>query len=297
MEDVQTLPEMNLEELSVIGFTNYRIFLATYFAQEKKSNPRFSYGEWAKRLNSKDASTLTKIIRGQRHPGPRLIGQLVTYFKFNDSESRYFRSMIQMEKVKEESVLRLQVLESLGKLNVKTRPKKEIDSEAFALISKWYSLAIRQMVKIPNFKLDSNWIADHLQFPVAAGEIQQMLETLISRGFLSVSEESKVAVSAPLDTINDKTDINVRNYHCEMLENAKTSIQKTATEEREFTSLTLAFQSSRIQEAKDLIRKFKADFDELLGEPNAGSDCDSVYQFQMQFFPLTCFEDTNNEPT
>ncbi len=279
-------PQVTSYKLRVTEFTDYRAFLKAYYADARLKNPRFSYGAWSKKLNTKDTSTLTKIIKGQRDPGPRLTEQFITYFKFSESEAKYFRSMVQLEKLQEESSLRLEILDTLGR-SPKTTGTKTIDAADFASISEWYSFAIRQMTKLRAFQPSARWIAKHLRFGVSEEQAQDMLNNLVRFGFLSVCKiRNTLTVGDPITTPSDAPNSYIKKFHLQMLNNAAKSINEVPVERREFTSLTLAFNSSHLTEAKKLIRKFQADFDLLMGEKTPQEN-DSVYQFQIQFFPLT----------
>ncbi|OQW48575.1 MAG: hypothetical protein A4S09_04035 [Proteobacteria bacterium SG_bin7] len=272
--------------LRVTEFADYRAFLKAYYADARVKNPRFSYGAWAKKLHTKDTSTLTKIIKGQRDPGPRLTEQFISYFKFTENEAKYFRSMVQLEKLQGESSLRLEVLDTLGR-SPKSTPAKTVDTADFANISEWYSFAIRQMTKIRDFQSNTRWISKRLRFGVTEEQVQNMLNTLIRLGFLKIyNHTNTLTTGEPVDTPSDIPNSHIRKFHLQMLNNAAKSINDIPVEQREFTSLTLAFNSSRLTEAKKLIRKFKSDFDQLMSDKTPEEN-DSVYQFQVQFFPLT----------
>lgn len=276
--------------LRVTEFADYRAFLKAYYADARLKNPRFSYGAWAKKLHTKDTSTLTKIIKGQRDPGPRLTEQFIAYFKFNESEAKYFRSMVQLEKIQGESSLRLEILDTLGR-SPKASDSKTLEAADFASISEWYSFAIRQMTKLRDFQPNARWIAKHLRFDVNEEQVQGMLNTLVRFGFLSLCKiRNTLTIGEPLYTPTDTPNSHIKKFHLQMLNNAAKIINEVPVEQREFTALTLAFNSSHLAEAKKLIRKFQADFDQLMSEKTP-LEKDSVYQFQIQFFPLT-----QNEP-
>ncbi len=275
----------DLERIQVTKYTDYHTFLNDYFAVARKRNPRFSYGAWAKKLDTKDTSTLTKIIKGQRTPGPRLVEKFITYFKFDENEAKYFRNLIHFEKLQGDPSMRFTVLDSLRK--GASNGKRVLDPKDFALISDWYGYALRQLVKVRGFQPNAEWVCRHLRYNVTKEQIQKMFDNLIRIGALKVdTANQKIVISEALHTTEDRADNFIRKFHYQMLENAAKSISDVPVENREVTALTLAFNSSRIKEAKMLIRKFKSDFDLLMsGKDN--TDCDSVYQFQIQFFPLS----------
>ncbi len=280
LDSMEDLPLDFSEKIPVTDFTDFRVFLKAYFKFARQKNYRFSYGAWAKKLQTKDTSTLTKIVHGQRDPGPRLIEQLVKYFKFSGNEANYFRSMVQLEKQKEESSLKLSILETLGKTRAAAKGKL-ISATDFNLISEWHALAIRQLSRLGGFIPSLQWISEKLRFPVSDTKISEAIDSLKKLELLYADQ------SGPFYTSEDLSDSSRKKFHLQSLEIAAKALNDIDVLEREFTSLTLAFSSSRMKEAKNLIRKFKTDFDNLMGETRGSEELDSVYQFQIQFFPLT----------
>lgn len=280
-----------LEETGELGvkvtdYLNYRSFLNAYFLDARRRNPRLSYGSWARRLNVKDTSTLTKILRGQRHPGPKVIDNFIQYFKFDSKDSGYFRNMVMLERYSNEPSVKLQILESLGRENPQAA-KTVIDEKAFGLISNWYGFAIRSLINVKGFTEDLDWIAKKLMFLVSPKAIQTTLNHLLELGLVVRNAAGAlVSTEASIHTTNDISSEFIKKHHEEMLDNAKRALRMIGVEKREFTSATITFDSSRVAEAKQLIRKFKSDFENLF-ESSKNSSGDSVYQIQVQFFPLT----------
>ena len=64
---------------------------------------------------------------------------------------------------------------------------------------------------------------------------------------------------------------------------ANISLTTVPVDKREFGSMTLAFNSKRIEEAICLIRKFQEDFSVIFED----DEKDEVYKLNVQFFPLS----------
>jgi uncharacterized protein (TIGR02147 family) len=99
-----------------------------------------------------------------------------------------------------------------------------------------------------------------------------------------VKKEKKLHLAVKsLHTLQDVPSAAIRRYHDSMIENAKEALHVFPVEVREFQGKTIAIPNDQIQEAKQLIRNFSKHFDRKIDVTRS----DSVYQLNIQFFPLT----------
>lgn len=80
-------------------FKNYREFLLAYASYQKARYPHWSYGSWARKLGVGGTATITRVLRGDRDPGPLLVEKLIQHFAFSTKEAEYFRSLVHLSKV------------------------------------------------------------------------------------------------------------------------------------------------------------------------------------------------------
>lgn len=269
--------------LRIQQFSDYRVFLQTHAQDMKKTKTAWSFGLWSKSLGLKTTSSLTKIIQGQREPGPQITDKFVRYFGFDHKQAQYFRDLIRLQKIKNDSRLSVMLMEKIGK-DFPQSSLRLMDNKSFLIISNWYYLALRELVRIKGFQENPDWIVEQFQFKITGREVSQAIKILIEMGLLKRDKSNNlIIVDGRLDTSNDISSEAIRRYHEQMLEHAKAAVRKFNVEEREITSTTLVMNSKQIGIAKELIREFKQKFEQLL-EDESG---DRVYQIQIQLFPLT----------
>ncbi|MBI4042791.1 MAG: TIGR02147 family protein [Deltaproteobacteria bacterium] len=269
--------------MDIHNFTDYRSFLLAYADDAKKANPHWTYGIWAKRLGLKDTSSITKIVRGQRHPGPELTDQLIKNLGFDVKRAQYFRDLIHLQKVKKDPRLSLLLLEKMSK-NHPQAVSRILDDETFSLISNWYCTAIREMVRLDHFFEDPKWVSRQLHFKVTPTQASRALDLLFKVDLLKRDRNGKLQITDKrFATQNDYASEAIKRYHEAMLDNAKLAIRKIPVERRDFQASVLTMNFDSISEAKELIRQFKDSFCRLL-EKEKG---DGTFQIQIQFFPLT----------
>jgi uncharacterized protein (TIGR02147 family) len=272
-----------MEKIRVNQFTDYRAFLLAHIQDKRKSQPQWTFGVWTKTLGLKDTSSITKIIQGQRHPGQEITKKFIKYFNFSEREAQYFNDLVTFQKIKDDPRLSVLLLEKMGKQNPDLTTRV-LDEKTFLLISNWYCLAIREMIRLNEFFEDANWISKNFLFKVTPKEAERALKLLVEVGLFSRSPNGQLTIqTGSYSTQNDFAAEATKRFHEASLENAKLAVRNIDVNEREFVSTTFAMKQKNIPEAKQLIRDFKVKFEELLEEDGA----DEVYQLQIQFYPLT----------
>lgn len=264
-------------------FLDYRTFLIAHAQEQKRRNPQWSYGAWAKRLGLGGTATITRIVQGDRHPGPKLVEKLVDYFGFTAPEAEYFRDLVQLDKLKNDPKMSTMLREKLGKKS-SSDPKKDGDEKAFQALANWYFLTIREMLRIEGCDPYPEWISKMLRFKVSPRQVTHALQVLTDLGLISIDQTGQPhQAESQLETSNDVASEALKRYHEEMLEHAKASLRQMAPEEREFSAQTLTLNRANLPKAKVLIKEFQEKFAELAGH----GEGDQVFQFQQQLFPLS----------
>jgi uncharacterized protein (TIGR02147 family) len=274
---------MDTQNLNVKNFGDYRSFLKTHFEVKQKLNPSWSLGAWAKRLDLKATSSLTKILNGDRDPGESITEKFAQYFDFDSNEKNYFNDLIRLSKIKDDPRLKMILMQKMGR-EYPDAHLHVLTDKSFEIISNWFCMTIREMVRLYDFQEDPEWIQERLMFEVSVDEIRQAIKDLLHQGLIKRNDEGKLISSQGLlHTTNDVASKSIKRFHKQMLDHAKTSLHTVDVELREFSSETLTINKSNISQAKELIRDFKAKFARLLEEQQG----DETYQLQVQFFPLT----------
>jgi len=273
----------NTIQLDVGKFADYRAFLLSHVQDQKRNNPDWTYGMWVKKLGLKDTSSITKIIQGRREPGTEITDKLVHYFAFKPKDAQYFRDLVRLHKIKNDSRLAVLLLEKMGK-DHPDRAFRLIDDKTFTLISNWYCIAIREMVRLDEFFEDPNWISKRMNFKVTPTEVSKAIDMLLQAGLLRRDKNNNLKIAeGRFHTKNDFASEAIKRYHEASLDNARLAIRNLPVEQREITASVLTMSCENIPKAKELIREFKDRFCRLL-EEDKGS---GTFQIQIQFFPLT----------
>ncbi len=269
----------------ILDHTNYRSFLKAHYEFMKQNSRNFSYEAWARKLGLRNNTSLLKIIRGDRNAGPEVQEKLIQYFHFHSDEISYFRDLVLLEKIPEQSPLRHEIIERLT-FRHKDGEFHHMNADQFALLSQWWSWALRQLIKFKRFKRDSSQeIAKLFRFKVTPKEIEVSVDRLIEFGFVQVDQEGVLVTDpTPQHIRSDVSNEAIRSFHENSLINAQIALRNQAVEEREFNALVLAVKEEDLGAAKEEIVSFMRKFNQRFAKE---ADGDTVYQLELAWFPLT----------
>jgi len=87
-----------MQPVNLLTYTSYISFLKDYYLYKKNKNSHFNYTVWSQKLKLANVSILTRILNGDRSPGPQLSEAFSNYFQFSQKEKEYFTTLIRLEK-------------------------------------------------------------------------------------------------------------------------------------------------------------------------------------------------------
>jgi uncharacterized protein (TIGR02147 family) len=198
---------------------------------------------------------------------------------FSKSEAEFFSDLVESEHA------RSQVKKNLAKIRLNKQENKAhqmIQLDAFKLISDWYHFAILELLTLKKLKHNVAWVSEALQ--ISEYEAQSAIERLIRLGFITEKKGKWVPSDENSVTPTEVTSDAIRRFHGQILEKAIRALNLQSVEERDFTTLTLAFSKNQMKEAKEELKKLRREFVKKFG---GAASSDSVYCLSFQFFQLT----------
>ena len=267
---------------SIFNYASPRQFLLDTLSSKQKLDPEFSVRKWAKEMDLKSHTLLVMLLQGTRPLRVKHAAFLAKGLRLSSQEKLYLQALIQFEGAEDPEEKSLYEL-WLSDLNPgKEFRTKEVDE--FMVISHWVHMAILAITQLRDFESSAQWIHARLKSKVEISEINAALTRLLSLGLLVKNKEGKLeATFNRVTTRDDVANAGARKYHQEVLKLAGQAIDKSPITQREAQSFVLSVSHDKIPLAKEMIRKFRAQFAQAIGS-DAGSE---VYQMTVQFFQLT----------
>jgi uncharacterized protein (TIGR02147 family) len=267
----------------LFSYTDYRTFLNDYNAKKKEANPNWSMGNWGRKLGVSSTAVLSNVLNGKRNPGNKLTTLFTDYFKFSEREREYFIDLVRLKKAGSDASLSIALMEKMKKLNP-VADFELLSDEQFNTISKWYYFGIREMINLPYFIEDFDWIAKQLGGKITATEAKRAIRDLLTISLLDRDENGKLIVkNSTFKTTTDIASEGLKRFHEGMINNALESIRKTEVSKRDISGRTINISEKNLGRLKEYIKDFRDKVEELFEESCVDS---KTYQLNVQLFPL-----------
>lgn len=273
---------------NLFEYENYREYLKDAYQALKTKDKKYSFRYFARVAGFKAHSFLRLVMDGKSNLSPGSIEKIGKAFKFNSEQQRFFKNLVSLNQARTSEEKHHFSSELLKSKNYrKIFPLRE---SQYFYFSRWYYTVVRELVGLPGFKEDMQWIGRHTHPPISAAEAQDAVNNLLKLELLKRDENGKlVQASAVVSTPAEVHSAYVASWHKEYIKKGADSIDTVPRENRDISSVCLGFSKENIQVVKDLIANFRKEVVELaIRQPNRNA----LYQMNIQLFPLT---DTTDE--
>jgi uncharacterized protein (TIGR02147 family) len=273
----------------IFGYLNYREFLRDFYLSKKANQSGYSYRVFARQAGIGSPSHLKMVIDGKRNLSLRSVPGYVRALGLGKREADYFEMLVKYAQASRMDD-RARMLDELFALRPR-RSATPLEQERYRFLSHWYFVAIYVLVAVDGFNEDPDWIVQRLRGRITRKQATDALISLEKLGLISRGEHGDFVQSVGTMTIEDDTRAAaVFRYHSETGRLARESLRKDKQDMREMNGATIPIPKSKLSVLKERIRKFRKEMNELASSMD---DPDSVYQLNIQFFPLT--EDVSDE--
>nr|BFD60124.1 hypothetical protein CKG001_22310 [Bdellovibrio sp. CKG001] len=164
------------------------------------------------------------------------------------------------------------------------RPDRLLSQDELHFIRDWYHLAILSLVKTPEATLDPRWFANRLA--ITPAQAQAALKRLMKLKLIEEHQGRFVRTTTFLTTSKDIPSSVIRHMHLQLMEQSRSSLDKTPVEFRDVSHIMMAIDMSKLPQAKEEIRAFRKRMANLLEEGNT----EQVYLLGVQLVPLSKLE-------
>lgn len=270
------------ETKSLYHYDNYRDFLKDFYLRSKAENKKFSFRYFSRVAGFQSSSFLKQVMDGQRNLSEDGIEKFAHALKLNKDENHFFKYLVllnQATKIDERHFYSREILRSrtFKKLN-------PIRESQLKYLSEWYFIPIRELVSLPQFREDPEWIAQQLRPPISTEQARDTLTELLKIGLL-LRDENQRLIQAEKDILvpDQITSSFLAHAHREFIKKAGESIELIPSERREISAVTIKLSAQKLTKIKEIIQNFRND---IRAEAARDDHHDSIYQMTLQFFPL-----------
>lgn len=266
----------------IFEYLDYRQYLAD--ALEEKKQRGMSLRGIARKAGFKSPNYLQLVISGKRGLTPASVVKFADLLALRGAEREFFANLVNLNQAKssqeqEHHYAKLKASRAYIAL-------KHIERDQFEYCSKWYYAAIRELILLPGFKNDPEWIARALRpnIPIkAAKEAMELLFrlNLIRRGPGGRIEPTDQHIGTPPEIAAAAA----WTFHREMLARSHDSLDLWRARDRDVNALTVAASRRQYEKVKRMLREFRQKLHAELSD--RAEDAEGVYQLNIQLFPLS----------
>lgn len=258
---------------------HYRQFIEREFDSRLRKNPSYSLRAFARDIGMQP-SKLSEVLRGLRGLSKVTALKVAKKLHLSADESEVFLNLVDLhqrknktlQKQAEEKLKSVAAMDGYGELSL----------ERFKIISDWYHFSILEMTSLEAFESDARWIAGRLG--ISTKLAAEAIERLIDFGLLVRQPNGELSQThVNLATPTGIPSREIREHHSQILMKADEALEKSDVNERDFSAITLAFNTEQMDEVKAELKRMRRQLGQKIQEK---SEKNRVYCLSMQFFPL-----------
>ena len=262
-----------------------------FYLERKNNNSSYSLTAFALALGL-SPSQLSRILSGKRNLSPHQASRIAAALNLSNGASTSFvrNAILKAPKgSKVSKATRAMASREITKVKNTAQstdfPLTQYSVERFRVISQWYHSAILNLTFVKGFNPAPEWIAKRLGISVI--EAKNAISRLLNLGLLETCQKKGLKKGkGSLYIKTERSEPEMRRFHTEMIDKAKTALEKTSDEDflnRFINSITFPCDFKSIPEIRTLIIDFEKSILELIQNvPH-----EEVYQLNCQLFPLT----------
>jgi uncharacterized protein (TIGR02147 family) len=298
MQDLQNLNNysspnpMNSEDLlasqpRVFNYIDFKEYLKDYYSFKKKSQPAFSFGQFAKKARIPTRNYLKRVMDGERPLSNENLPKFIMALDLNAKESGYFEALVHYSQAKD-PLIKKYYFEQLRNASAGVKGSYlDVHSGQYEIFQNWYVIPVYEYFSLPEASQDPKVISKHFKEKITAKDIKDSIDLLLHVGLLETDLDNQ-RVKQKIENIryeNDILNVAVRNYHQKMLEMTIQSVQADPVAERYLRATSIAICSEDYEkvtkEMEDFMRHLNQKYSTAVAEKNC------LIQVNSQLIQLT----------
>lgn len=274
-------------ELSIFDYFDSSLFIKAYIEKKQILNPQYSGRLLLQKAGIKSSGFLSELLSDKRKLSPKNLEKMSVALGLNDKEALYFKNLVLYKQAKT-SILKQDYFDNL--LEIAPQKNSTLLKKHKELFENWYTVATRETLTILNisdFESGSKLLSKLITPSVSALKIKKSLKLLESLNLISKdSQELWKPTNQSIFSSGPKGgDIaSIRSFQAQMMSLASDHLEITPPEDRTTLSSTMSISAEGMERIQHFLNKMQKNLITLV---ESDSKEDRIYQFNLQFFPLT----------
>ena len=264
----------------IFEYTDYREWIRDAFDDFKQRKTVISWRYMAMKLGA-DPGNLLRVSQGKIHLTLSLVKPMAEFFELNEKETAYWTELVCFGRAKTDA----EALNHYEKMQVlKGIPLKRLAKKELEFYRHWYCNSIRSIIGICKFKDDYEGLAESCTPPISVEEAKSAVKLLYDLNMISRDRDGYWKVNDTfVSTGGNWRSEAVRTFQKETIRLAGESLERHNPPQRDISTVTMTFNMDDIALIREKIKEFRS---ELLRMSQEGSGDDTVFQLNVQLFPI-----------
>lgn len=257
----------------------YRKIMQEEFNYRVEQNSAYSLRAFARDIEI-NPSQLSDIFKGKVGLGSKKALIIAKKLGLNEHESLVFKALVEREHGRAQHIK--DRAEQIIEQNNFGEKFKSLTDDSFKIISDWYNFAILSAMELDQYDGSTRFLSNNLNISIF--EVEESLKRLLKLDLIDLKDGKflKIKDYMPTTTHNIPSHA-LKRFHKQHLNKSLSAIDEVPVEFRDITTMTMAIDLSRIKEAKELIKKFRRSFCQIMESGNKNH----VYNLNLQLIPLS----------
>lgn len=266
-------------------FDNVKDYLKRWFDWKKSVDKNYSYRAFSAEIGYSSPNQLMLIIQGKRNITDQAVADYARVLGLKKREHDFFATLVHFNQ-SETMIEKRGYMTALAQ--IKSHGRRLLSDAQYEYLTKWYHVAIREMVNLHDFNESSEWISERLGRLISPQQAQHALHTLVELNLIARNDEGKlVQTSNYFSTGNEVAHVAAFSFHEQTMNLARTALDSLDHERRNMSSLTFTIRKKDYSSIVQRIGEMRQAIIRDLNSRDAQTCDEDLYQLNIHFFPLT----------
>jgi uncharacterized protein (TIGR02147 family) len=267
--------------VNIYEYFDYQQFLKDYINDRKLTSAWFSYRYMAANVNM-DHSNFVKVVMGKRHVSGQNVAHLAEFLKFNVKEAEYFKTLVEFNKAKNQAKSKV-LFEKL--IAIKNISLKKLEPHQYEYYRRWYHAAVYTLLDYYDFRGDYRALAAALDPAITVEQARESIGLLEKLQLIRREADLRYVQTQKLISTGQKWhSLAIQSFQEETIKLALNSLLNHSRDVRDISTLTMSLGKAEMTAIREITEEYRKSIIKVIHESGPG---DTVYQLNVQFFPMT----------
>ncbi|MGE9745943.1 TIGR02147 family protein [Bdellovibrio bacteriovorus] len=254
--------------------------LSDAFRRKQSSHKGYSQRALARDLGV-SAAFVTNVLNGKKMPPRDRLPSLIRILELDVFEQKALSKAMLMQSETSKTIRDFLSEE----LVLKSKERKAVGSSTnYHFLSKWWYIAVLEGLSLTGRQATPKYLQKRLGLTDL--QFQEAITVLLREGLIDSTGTGYRKKTDHIYVPTGRSKKSIREFHNQMIQKAQEELKRASEEDfarRLISGFTFSLNAEQVNGLKAKI----AEFMEEVSRAGSEANCDEVYQFNMQLFPLT----------